>query len=195
MWALVKENKIQQVFKAPQKIVIENIHYPKTIFTDRSEESLEQLGLYKVHTITERSSINSKYLDIKDTFKMVDNKAIHSVSWNLKPLEELKAIKLQEVKDFVFEAFSKGIEFKDHIYDIDKEAQTNIFFEYLLDKDMSKLWRTKDNEVIVMMPEEFENFTMKCRGFVAYIKQRKWDLEKLVQSIDDPLELSKLEIK
>tara|TARA_A100000172_G_scaffold57875_1_gene37641 strand:+ start:537 stop:1181 length:645 start_codon:yes stop_codon:yes gene_type:complete len=48
MWAIVKASQVIQVVSSPQKIVVNNLGYPSTIFTHWTKTALKEIGVYQV---------------------------------------------------------------------------------------------------------------------------------------------------
>ena len=48
MWALVKSNSITEIIRNPKALVIDDVQYPKNIFTHWSSSELESIGIYLV---------------------------------------------------------------------------------------------------------------------------------------------------
>jgi hypothetical protein len=48
MWALVEKGKISAIFKNPKSLVINDVKYPASIFSDWQSDELQALGLYEV---------------------------------------------------------------------------------------------------------------------------------------------------
>ena len=48
MWALVKDNTVKDLYNYPKSVVIDNVRYPKNIFTLFSEEEKKKIGIYDV---------------------------------------------------------------------------------------------------------------------------------------------------
>ena len=48
MWALIEKGKISAIFKNPKSLVINDVKYPSSIFSDWQSDELQALGLYEV---------------------------------------------------------------------------------------------------------------------------------------------------
>ena len=48
MWALVKDNKIQQIYQRPKSLVIGEVRYPSNMFTKYTDDEKAAIGIYPV---------------------------------------------------------------------------------------------------------------------------------------------------
>ena len=48
MWAIIKDDKIEEIFKFPKNLVIDNIKHPRAIFSTWTWEQLNNIGIYTV---------------------------------------------------------------------------------------------------------------------------------------------------
>ena len=48
MWALIKDNKIEQIYQRPKSLVIGEVRYPSNMFTKYTDEEKAAIGIYPV---------------------------------------------------------------------------------------------------------------------------------------------------
>ena len=48
MWALVKDNKIQQIYQRPKSLIIGEVRYPSNMFTKYTDDEKAAIGIYPV---------------------------------------------------------------------------------------------------------------------------------------------------
>ena len=48
MWALIKDNKIEQIYKIPKSLVIGEVRYPSNMFTKYTDAEKAAIGIYPV---------------------------------------------------------------------------------------------------------------------------------------------------
>ena len=48
MWALIKDNKIEQIYKIPKSLVLGEVRYPSNMFTKYTDEEKAAIGIYPV---------------------------------------------------------------------------------------------------------------------------------------------------
>lgn len=63
MWALVKDGKVDTIYGGARSVIIDDIKYPKEIFTLWTKEERKAIGVYLI-TIKDPSSYDSTFSDI-----------------------------------------------------------------------------------------------------------------------------------
>jgi hypothetical protein len=48
MWALIKDNKIEQIYQRPKSLVIGEVRYPSNMFTKYTDAEKAAIGIYPV---------------------------------------------------------------------------------------------------------------------------------------------------
>ena len=48
MWALIKDNKIEEMYRFPKSIILNNVRYPSNMFTKYTDSEKEAIGIYPV---------------------------------------------------------------------------------------------------------------------------------------------------
>ena len=91
MWALVEDNEVSKVFPRPKAITIGENQYPQNIFSVRSSEELEAIGIYEV--VIDNSNFKNKeyYINTNQSFDFADDTVTASYGTaTAKDLDELK---------------------------------------------------------------------------------------------------------
>lgn len=99
MWALIKDGKIVKTINKPEPITINNIKYPKNIFTIWSDSDLKKLGIFKI--IVKNDGYDKRfYKRSGETIKIGKTKGIVTITNNIeaRELEEVKEEVISNIK-------------------------------------------------------------------------------------------------
>ena len=78
MYALVKDNTIQQIITNPKSIVIDDVRYPAKIFSLWSTSELNAIGIYEVETNSTNFKNEKWYINTNESYSFADNKVTRS---------------------------------------------------------------------------------------------------------------------
>lgn len=78
MYALVKDNTIQQIITSPKSIVIDDVRYPAKIFSLWSTSELNAIGIYEVETNSTNFKNEKWYINTNESYSFADNKVTRS---------------------------------------------------------------------------------------------------------------------
>ena len=78
MYALVKNNTIQQIITSPKSIVIDDVRYPAKIFSLWSTSELNAIGIYEVETNSTNFKDEKWYINTNESYSFADNKVTRS---------------------------------------------------------------------------------------------------------------------
>jgi hypothetical protein len=78
MYALVKDNTIQQIITNPKSIVIDDVRYPAKIFSLWSTSELNAIGIYEVETNSTNFKDEKWYINTNESYAFADNKVTRS---------------------------------------------------------------------------------------------------------------------
>jgi len=78
MYALVKDNTIQQIITSPKSIVIDDVRYPAKIFSLWSTSELNAIGIYEVETNSANLKSEEWYINTDESYAFADNKVTRS---------------------------------------------------------------------------------------------------------------------
>ena len=78
MYALVKDNTIQQIITSPKSIVIDDVRYPAKIFSLWSTSELNAIGIYEVETNSTNFKDEKWYINTNESYSFADNKVTRS---------------------------------------------------------------------------------------------------------------------
>ena len=78
MYALVKDNTIQQIITNPKSIVIDDVRYPAKIFSLWSTSELNAIGIYEVETNSTNFKDEKWYINTNESYSFADNKVTRS---------------------------------------------------------------------------------------------------------------------
>jgi len=78
MYALVKDNTIQQIITSPKSIVIDDVRYPAKIFSLWSTSELNAIGIYEVETNSTNFKDEKWYINTNESYAFADNKVTRS---------------------------------------------------------------------------------------------------------------------
>lgn len=78
MYALVKDNTIQQIITNPKSIVIDDVRYPAKIFSLWSTSELNAIGIYEVETNSTNLKSEEWYINTNESYTFADNKVTRS---------------------------------------------------------------------------------------------------------------------
>ena len=119
MWAIIKDDKIEEIFKFPKNIVIDNIKHPRAIFNTWTSEQLNNIGIYTVesgikgddrfetsqpnYTFNKsKKKVTTKYnttdKELEDTNAVVDGKNVLDADGNQVMIEGLKSKWIKQIK-------------------------------------------------------------------------------------------------
>ena len=131
MWALIKDNKIEEIFKFPKNLVIDNINHPRAIFSTLIWEQLDNIGIYTVeagtkgddkfevtsnpvytfnkskkkvttkYTITDKENLEDANAKDKDGNDLKDEKGNQIINYGL------KTIWINKIKETAYSKLSK----------------------------------------------------------------------------------------
>ena len=93
MYALVINNKIEKVFANPEGFKLNNNQYSSQIFTLRSKEAKEEIGIYEIETDYSNFKDEAYYINTNEIFAFSNGKATRS--WGnafVKQLEDVNAV-------------------------------------------------------------------------------------------------------
>jgi len=92
MWALVKQGQVIQIITFPKPMVINNIGYPKEIFTSYTKVELNKLGIYEVVAGTRPDSRFEKAGSITYTVDSKKGIVTEKITIKEKQLEDKNAV-------------------------------------------------------------------------------------------------------
>ncbi len=78
MYALVKDNTIQQIIASPKSIVIDDVRYPAKIFSLWSTSELNAIGIYEVETNSTNFKDEKWYINTNESYAFGSNKVTRS---------------------------------------------------------------------------------------------------------------------
>ena len=78
MYALVKDNTIQQIITSPKSIVIDDVRYPAKIFSLWSTSELNAIGIYEVETNSTNFKDEKWYINTNESYAFADNQVTRS---------------------------------------------------------------------------------------------------------------------
>jgi len=78
MYALVKDNTIQQIITNPKSIVIDDVRYPAKIFSLWSTSELNAIGIYEVETNSTNFKDEKWYINTNESYAFGSNKVTRS---------------------------------------------------------------------------------------------------------------------
>ena len=78
MYALVKDNTIQQIITSPKSIVIDDVRYPAKIFSLWSTSELNAIGIYEVETNSTNFKDEKWYINTNESYAFGSNKVTRS---------------------------------------------------------------------------------------------------------------------
>jgi hypothetical protein len=78
MYALVKDNTIQQIITNPKSLVIGDVRYPAKIFSLWSTSELNAIGIYEVETNSANLKSEEWYINTDESYAFADNKVTRS---------------------------------------------------------------------------------------------------------------------
>lgn len=78
MYALVKDNTIQQIITSPKSIVIDDVRYPAKIFSLWSTSELNAIGIYEVETNSTNFKNEQWYINTNESYAFADNRVTRS---------------------------------------------------------------------------------------------------------------------
>ena len=94
MYALIENNEIKEIFSNIRSLKINDIQYPKNIFTVWSESELNNVGLYTVVFDNSNKKDNSFYTNTDVSYAFADGKV--TASYGTATAKELLGLKSQK---------------------------------------------------------------------------------------------------
>ena len=87
MYALVEDNKIEEIINNPKPLIISDVRYPAKIFQLWTKEELEAVGLYEVESDTSNYKDENFYINTNPTYTFADSKV--TKTWETATAKEL----------------------------------------------------------------------------------------------------------
>jgi len=94
MYALIENNEIKEIFSNMRALKINDVQYPKNIFTVWSESELNNVGLYTVVFDNSNKKDNSFYTNTDVSYAFADGKV--TASYGTATAKELLGLKSQK---------------------------------------------------------------------------------------------------
>ena len=99
MYALIENNEIKETFSNIKALKINDIQYPKNIFTVWSKEEKEAIGIYEIVHDNSNQKDNSLYTNTDVSYTFADGKVTASYGTATpKELEDVKSLKKAAIK-------------------------------------------------------------------------------------------------
>jgi len=99
MYALIENNEIKEIFSNIRALKINDIQYPKNIFTVWSESELNNVGLYTVVFDNSNKKDDSFYTNTDVSYAFADGKVTASYETaTAKELDDVKSKKKKNIK-------------------------------------------------------------------------------------------------
>jgi len=89
MWALVKSNKVTEVYTRPKAITIGDINYPQNIFTLWTEAELKAVGIYSVIIDNSKKKDPEYYINTSQSFAYSTSKKTVTASYGTATARDL----------------------------------------------------------------------------------------------------------
>jgi len=102
MYALIENNEIKETFSNIKALKINDIQYPKNIFTVWSESELNKVGLYTIVQDNSNQKDNSLYTNTDVSYAFADGKV--TASYGTATPKELDDVKSQKKTAIKFQA-------------------------------------------------------------------------------------------
>ncbi len=92
MWALIKDNKIEQIYKIPKSLVIGEVRYPSNMFTKYTDAEKAAIGIYPVEDTGTKGNDRFEYTSGPTyTWSASDKKVTTSYTITEKSLVDVEA--------------------------------------------------------------------------------------------------------
>ena len=92
MWALIKDNKIEQIYKIPKSLVIGEVRYPSNMFTKYTDAEKAAIGIYPVEDTGTKENDRFEYTSGPTyTWSASDKKVTTSYTITEKSLVDVEA--------------------------------------------------------------------------------------------------------
>ena len=78
MYALVESGTITKIFTNPKGFVLNNNQYPADIFSKRTKEEKEDIGIYEVITDSSNFKDQAYYINTNEEYTFADNQVVKS---------------------------------------------------------------------------------------------------------------------
>lgn len=176
MWAKVIEGKIGQIFTKPVPLTIDEIQYPKELFTLWYRDAKLMLDIYEI--IEEKGDIpeNSQYYNRREELILEKDYIRKIYIYFPHDFDSVLALKLREIKNAYYIKLKEGFIFEDTLFDIDEKAQFNIFNM----KETILNWRTYNNDFMHINMYDFAN---EARCYLTKLNNAKWRQEDEIKKL------------
>ena len=159
MWALVVNNQIKKMFRRPKATLIGSVQHPKEIFTLWPKSKLKEHGILPYRE-ENPSNFNKKYYRLNaGTTTIYRDEVVKTFTKVLKPLPQLKQVKLKGLKQHRERVINSGIVYTNTantsgVIQTDEKSRDNIQSAYLLSTvnqwANTHTWRTRSNQKLLM---------------------------------------------
>jgi hypothetical protein len=93
MWALIKDNKIEQIYQRPKSLVIGEVRYPSNMFTKYTDEEKAAIGIYPVEDSGTKGDNRFEYTSQATySFSASDKKVTTSYTITAKSLVDINDV-------------------------------------------------------------------------------------------------------
>ncbi len=93
MWALIKDNKIEQIYQRPKSLVIGEVRYPSNMFTKYTDEEKAAIGIYPVEDSGTKGDDRFEYTSQATySFSASDKKVTTSYTITAKSLVDINDV-------------------------------------------------------------------------------------------------------
>ena len=169
MWALVENNQIKKMFQRPKATLIGSVQHPKEIFTLWPKSKLKEHGILPYREVnivdnmpddTMPAGFDEKYYRTNaGTTTIYRDEVVKTFTKVLKPLPQLKQVKLEGLKQHRERVINSGIVYTNTantsgVIQTDEKSRDNIQSAYLLSTvnqwANTHTWRTRSNQKLLM---------------------------------------------